>query len=87
MLKSRHFRYMVAATILGSATVPTNLAANEIALTLKEQGITISGDFAGFRDKAYIVLTSTGLIHVPAEIVTCEGADCLVIVAANTADN
>ncbi|MFG5380638.1 hypothetical protein [Yoonia sp. R2-816] len=66
--------------VLASAIVVAGSAnAGEIALTLTSSDITISGDFVGFKDAAYIIRTSSGELHIPAIHVSCEGADCLNI--------
>ena len=67
----------IAATGL---LIPTSVSAGEIALTLKAQGITLIGDFGGFEDETYLLVTQAGTIYVPAALVTCEGDDCFDIV-------
>ena len=77
---------LVSKSALVSAMVvaaPHAAVANEMALTLKDNGITISGEFVGFEENAYIIATSAGEVYVPSKYVTCEGADCVVQVAAN----
>lgn len=60
---------------------PNFAGADEIALTFKTHGVTIAGEYAGFRDNAYMVITTAGVIHVPANLVTCKGEDCLDILS------
>ena len=62
----------------------TAATAGEIALTFEQHGVTISGEFAGFQDDAYVLITTAGRLHVPANLATCEGDDCVVFF---TADN
>lgn len=75
-------RGLVSALIVAATglSIPTSVSAGEIALTLKEQGITLVGDFGGFQADTYILLTQAGTIYVPASLVTCEGDDCFEIV-------
>lgn len=51
--------------------------AGIIELTFKANDVTVSGEFAGFRDDAYVIETPTGLLYVPVVLVTCAGADCI----------
>lgn len=62
--------------------LPSMSSAGEIALTFETNGVTISGEFAGFQDDAYILITTAGPLHVPANLATCEGDDCLVVFTA-----
>ncbi|WP_342076130.1 hypothetical protein [Yoonia sp. SS1-5] len=87
MFNKKASTYTAAAAILAASFLPTISSASEISLTLKEQDITISGEFAGFQQDAYVLTTSAGELYVPAQYVTCEGEDCLIILSANTADN
>jgi len=63
--------------------LPSIASAGEIALTFETHGVTISGEFAGFQDDAYILITTAGPLHVPANLATCEGEDCVVLFTAN----
>ena len=76
-MKSVVSALMVTATGL---SIPTSVSAGEIALTLKTQEITLIGEFGGFKGDAYILVTQTGTIYVPAMLVTCEGDDCFEFV-------
>ncbi|KJZ19884.1 hypothetical protein [Loktanella sp. S4079] len=69
--------------VLAAFAFPTFSSAGEIALTFESHGVTISGEFAGFQDDAYILITTAGPLHVPANLATCEGEDCLVQFTAN----
>ncbi|MEL6682599.1 MAG: hypothetical protein AAFQ09_08125 [Pseudomonadota bacterium] len=82
----RHARcaYLLSISIIASTS---QLAASDMALTFDEQNVTISGQFAGFRQNAYVLLTEAGMLFVPANLVTCEGDDCLEIVKAATDGN
>ncbi|MDP5085659.1 MAG: hypothetical protein NWQ23_09580 [Yoonia sp.] len=64
----------------------STVSASEIALTFADHDLTISGDFAGFEDNQYVVITDIGAIHVPAAMVTCAGADCRDVVLASQAN-
>ncbi len=75
---------VLATTISLSVVLPSAAGADEITLTLKDQDVAISGQFAGFKQNAYVIATETGNIHVPARYVDCEGTDCLIFVTANT---
>jgi hypothetical protein len=70
--------------IVVAMSIPTIGSANEIVLTFAEQGFTIVGQFQGFVDNSYLILTEYGEISVPAAMVTCEGPDCVEVLAANT---
>jgi hypothetical protein len=39
--------------------------------------MTLVGEFAGFQDDGYFIITNDQKIHVPAAMVRCEGADCV----------
>ena len=67
----------VAATGL---FIPASVSADEMALTLKAQGITLVGQFGGFEDGTYVLVMDAGTIYVPAVLVTCEGDDCFELV-------
>lgn len=73
----------VISTIAMSSFVaftPSIVSASEIALTFADNGLTIAGEFVGFKENAYVITTTVGELHVPAVLVTCEGADCLNVV-------
>ncbi len=86
MFKKSFIVSILATTTLG-VFVPAAVSANEITLTLKDQDVKIVGEFAGFRQDAYIIATETGNLHVPAKYVDCEGDECLIFVSANTQGN
>lgn len=73
-------------TFVLATVAPSVSSAAEIALTLENQGVTIAGDYQGFRGNAYIVKTSGGIIHVPAMLASCAGSDCLNITISQTTD-
>ena len=75
---------ILATTISLGAILPSAASADEMTLTLKNLDVVISGQFAGFKQNAYVIATETGNIHVPARYVDCKGADCLIFVVANT---
>lgn len=66
---------------------PSIVSASDIALTFEKHGVTIAGDFAGFTENAYVIVTTVGILHVPANLVTCVGSDCLDIVASVPQDS
>ena len=66
---------------------PASVTANEMALTFEEQGVTIAGQYAGFRENAYVLVTTAGTLHVPANLVKCQGVDCVELLAVATQDN
>ncbi len=70
-----------------TAFTPTLATANEMALTFEDQGVTIAGQYAGFRSNAYVLITTAGVIHVPANLVKCDGVDCLEILSAENQDS
>ena len=71
---------MVACFVaVATVFVAGSANAGEIALTLVSNDITISGEFLGFKDEAYIIRTSKGELHVPAIYVSCEGVDCVTV--------
>jgi hypothetical protein len=65
------------AVASGTFLLPTVASADQISLTFKDSAITMTGEFAGFREDAYVIMTSAGELYVPASYVTCEGNDCL----------
>ena len=70
------------------ATVtPSIVSADQIALTFEQHGMTIAGDYVGFQDNAYVIITTAGTIYVPAILVSCEGVDCLDIVFPTRQDS
>ncbi len=87
MFKSVNGKFVAIALSALALTAPTNVSANEIALTFEAHGFTILGEFAGFQKNAYIVKTSNGEVNVPVEMVTCEGADCIVLLQASDTDS
>lgn len=64
---------LVAAT---TATLPTSVSADEVALTFLDHELTLVGEFMGFENGAYVIVSDNGVIHVPATLVTCLGPDC-----------
>lgn len=78
MFKMTLLSATTAVLVSGSAA-----HADQIALSFNNESFAIIGDFLGFKDNAYIVRTAGGELHVPANIVTCEGDDCLIIVSQN----
>ena len=69
----------IFGTMLLGATAlisPSSASAEQIALTFEEHDFTLVGEFAGYADNAYIVVTENGEIHVPAAMVSCAGTDC-----------
>ena len=75
------------AVAVAGLVIPSSVSADEIALTLKAQGITLVGDFGGFQDDTYILSTQAGTIYVPAMLVTCEGDDCFEMIEAATSNS
>ncbi len=86
MFKKPFIISIVATTTLGTV-FPAIASADEVILTLKDQDVTIRGEFAGFQQNAYVVATENGDLYVPAKYVDCQGDDCLIFVAANTQGN
>lgn len=74
--------------LLGACALisPSGVSADEIALTFEDHGFTISGVFAGFAQDAYVIETENGLVHVPVDMVTCEGEACFMIEQASAAE-
>lgn len=77
---------ILTTVVFGLAMAPMLASASEITLTLKDRNGVIAGEFAGFKQNAYIVETVSGLINVPAKFVDCEGDACLIIVSSNDQD-
>lgn len=69
---------MVLASVFAA---PTVAVADQITLTFESNNVTLTGEFAGFKNLAYTIITDLGEINVPAGLVTCEGADCMEIVS------
>jgi hypothetical protein len=57
--------------------ISTDLKTNEITLTFETQDFKVTGEFVGFQQNAYIVITEMGELYIPASFVTCEGFSCL----------
>lgn len=77
---------MINAIILAGVAIvaPSFVSANDIALTFEGNGMVIAGEYAGFSEGAYIIVTSAGILHVPANLVTCAGADCIEILTSSS---
>jgi hypothetical protein len=86
MFKKPFIISIIATATLGTV-FPAIVSADEVVLTLKNQDVTIRGEFAGFQQNAYVVTTENGDLHVPAKYVDCEGDDCLIFVSVNTQGN
>lgn len=56
---------------------PSSVSAEPISLTFEAHGFTISGEFVGYFEDGYVLMTENGEVHVPAAMVTCEGPACL----------
>ena len=84
MLNFVNGRIAIILAAAAALSAPTAASAAEVALTLNGQGITFVGEFVGFRDYAYIIKTSSGEIHVPAVLVSCEGENCISFTAPVT---
>ncbi|MEM9784968.1 MAG: hypothetical protein AAF801_00600 [Pseudomonadota bacterium] len=72
---------------ISTLAAATAASASEMALTFEKQGVTIAGQYAGFQQNAYVLLTAAGMLYVPANLVTCEGDDCLEILTAANDEN
>ena len=79
----------MSAVLLAAAamTAPAMVGAKEITLIFEGQGITLVGEFAGFKDGAYIIVNNNQELYVPAVLVRCEGDDCFEVVTAQVAQN
>jgi hypothetical protein len=80
---------VMSAVLLAAAamTAPAMVGAKEITLIFEGQGITLVGEFAGFKDGAYIIVNNNQELYVPAVLVRCEGDDCFEVVTAQVAQN
>ncbi len=78
----------IGSLVLGTLAlmVPSNASAGEITLTFEKHDLTVSGEFAGFEENAYIIKTENGDLHVPIEMVTCEGTNCFEFAQADRAE-
>jgi hypothetical protein len=87
MLKS--VNGIIGTTMLGALALlsPSGVSAEQISLTLKAQNFTIVGEYLGFTEGTYMVMTATGELHVPAAIVSCEGAACVAATSDTVADS
>jgi hypothetical protein len=65
---------------------PSGVSAEQISLTLKAQNFTVVGEYVGFAEGAYIVMTENGELHVPAAIASCEGSACDAATSDTVAD-
>ena len=84
MLKSAVPAMLIAATAISA---PAVVGAKEITLIFEDQGITLVGEFAGFKEGAYIIVSDNQELYVPAVLVRCEGDDCFEIVTAQVAQD
>lgn len=75
------------STIAIAGGIATAVSATEIELTLKNDGITISGELTGFERNAYVMETAAGEIFVPAEYVSCIGENCLIVLSGISTNN
>lgn len=87
MVKKTNGKVGALALSAIALALPTSASASEIALTFKGGEVTLTGEFAGFKESAYIVETDLGEIYVPAIMVTCEGPDCFEFVVADGSDS
>jgi len=80
---------VMSAVLLAAVamTAPAMVGAKEITLIFEGQGITLVGEFAGFKDGAYIIVNNNQELYVPAVLVRCEGDDCFEVVTAQVAQN
>ena len=80
---------VMSAVLLAAAAMatPAMVGAKEITLIFEGQGITLVGEFAGFKDGAYIIVNNNQELYVPAVLVRCEGDDCFEVVTAQVAQN
>lgn len=63
--------------MVGLALAPAALSAGEITLTSLDQTVRFHGEFVGFEDNTYIITISGTEMRLPADRLTCEGADCI----------
>ncbi len=72
------FSAMACTTLMiGLALAPAALSAGEITLTSLDQTVRFHGEFVGFEDNTYIITISGTEMRLPADKLTCEGADCI----------
>ena len=81
-----HTRFMTtsafgALLIAGALAAPVAAQAGQVTLQSVDGSVNLSGDFIGFEDNLYIVSTTLGEMRVSADVVTCSGADCPVLVS------
>jgi hypothetical protein len=76
MFKSVKSTLSIALLSGFAITSSSSVSADEIALTFRAQDLTIAADFIAFDRSGYVIMTQFGEMHVPASMVTCEGADC-----------
>ena len=75
---------MITAVAL---TAPVMGNAKDITLIFENHDITMVGEFVGFTQGAYIIISNDQKLHVPAVLVRCEGDDCFEIVTAQASKN
>ena len=66
-------RLTTILAIAANIAFPGALQAEQITLNFEWHGFTISGEFAGIMQNAYVVHTDLGELYVPFKMVTCEG--------------
>ncbi|PUB18912.1 hypothetical protein DFP92_101503 [Yoonia sediminilitoris] len=88
------FKCAFCATIIGVSLTPSvssasevvSILKDEIVLTLKDRDVSITGEFAGFQQNAYLIATKCELLNVPAKFVDCEGDSCVITLSSNGQD-
>jgi len=58
---------------------PSNVSADEIALTFEAHDLTLVGEFVAYEDDKYIIATKNGEVHVPVAMVSCKGTACAAL--------
>jgi hypothetical protein len=71
--KSKAIAALMTATLF---VAPASVFASEITLTFENHEFALQGQFAGFEDAGYVIISNGQSIHVPAAMVRCDGDDC-----------
>ncbi|MEM8537184.1 MAG: hypothetical protein AAGF56_04905 [Pseudomonadota bacterium] len=50
--------------------------ADDVTLVFNDTNLTLVGELVAADSASYVIRVPLGDMHVPAQLVTCEGADC-----------
>jgi phosphate transport system substrate-binding protein len=65
------------AALVSLTLMPAIAHAGEITLTSTDGTVSLSGQFVGFREMAYVIMFNEQELYVPISLMDCEGTGCL----------